>query len=94
MDLTRDNLILETECTRAYLYTNRDALADRESLKMEEGDAGPQKRQGPCEGGGTLSTKERTVMAGGGGGGRNKLLLHYNQLEGNERRVAQLPKNL
>lgn len=47
VDLVRDDFFLKVGSTRANLHTNKDALADRESLNTEARDGGPQTRQGP-----------------------------------------------
>lgn len=89
MNLTRDSFFLQTGCTRAYLYTSRDAPADGEP---EDGRGeGPQKQQGPWEGGGALRVEGRTVV-GLEGRETTQCLFRYTQPEGNERRVAQLLK--
>lgn len=62
MNLTRDGFFLQTGSARAYLYTNRDAPADRGSLEMRGAGRGPEKQQGPREGGGALGAEGSTAM--------------------------------
>lgn len=64
MTLTRDSFFLQTGSARAYLYTNRDAPADRGSLKTRGAGRGPEKQQGPREGGGALGAEGSTAMRG------------------------------
>lgn len=72
---------------RAYLYTNRDAPADRGSLKTRGAGRGPEKQQGPREGGGALGAEGSTAMRGERQEAKQALIPLY-PTEGNERRVA------